>query len=329
MKAIPITLPACLRLWLGLCALLLAAVVHAQAVQPVPELAARVTAGQVQRIEGEIRQLEQDKGSQIAVLMVGTTAPEDIFSYSNRVANAWKIGRADVGDGLLVVVAKDDRRMRIEVAKTLEGAVTDIQAGRIVGDVMAPRFKQGDFAGGIEGAVQALAALVRGEALPAPEDDVLRLADQAGQSQGPWHRALVAMSLSMSASLWIGVLWFAFAPRAWSGWRKLGWFVLANGVFVALVGWSVWSPLLGLAGMLLAIPSGSLCWGAVGFFRAVGGGQWVSGGGSGGGSSSSWSSGSSGSGGGSSSRSSSSSSSSSYSSGGGGSFGGGGASGSW
>jgi uncharacterized protein len=292
MKAIPITLPACLRLWLGLCALLLAAVVHAQAVQPVPELAARVTdltgtltAGQVQRIEGEIRQLEQDKGSQIAVLMVGTTAPEDIFSYSNRVANAWKIGRADVGDGLLVVVAKDDRRMRIEVAKTLEGAV--------------------------------------------PEDDVLRLADQAGQSQGPWHRALVAMSLSMSASLWIGVLWFAFAPRAWSGWRKLGWFVLANGVFVALVGWSVWSPLLGLAGMLLAIPSGSLCWGAVGFFRAVGGGQWVSGGGSGGGSSSSWSSGSSGSGGGSSSRSSSSSSSSSYSSGGGGSFGGGGASGSW
>jgi uncharacterized protein len=95
-----------------------------------------------------------------------TTAPEDIAAYANRVGNTWKIGRRDVGDGLIVLVAVQDRRMRIEVAKTLEGAVPDIAAKHIIDEAMAPRFRQGDYAGGLDAAMDQLGARIRGEALP-------------------------------------------------------------------------------------------------------------------------------------------------------------------
>jgi uncharacterized protein len=100
--------------------------------------------------------------------MVPTTEPEDIASYANRVANAWKIGRKEIGDGLLLIVAKDDRKVRIEVAKTLEGAIPDLAAKRIIDQAITPRFKAGDFAGGLDGAADLLMARVTGEALPKP-----------------------------------------------------------------------------------------------------------------------------------------------------------------
>ena len=90
--------------------------------------------------------------------MVPTTQPEDIASYANRVGNDWKIGRKEVGDGVLVVVAKNDRKMRIEVAKALEGAVPDLAAARIIDDAMKPRFRQNDFAGGLNAAADQLIA---------------------------------------------------------------------------------------------------------------------------------------------------------------------------
>lgn len=152
------------------CSALLA---QAQPLQPVPELTARVidTSGtlqpaQIAALDARLAALEQDKGSQVVVLMVPTTAPEDIAAYANRVGNAWKIGRREVGDGLILLVAVQDRRVRIEVAKTLEGAVPDIAASHIINEAITPFFRQGDYAGGLEAGLEQIAARIRGEPLP-------------------------------------------------------------------------------------------------------------------------------------------------------------------
>ncbi|WP_353236565.1 YgcG family protein, partial [Diaphorobacter ruginosibacter] len=122
-----------------------------------------------QALEAQLDAIEKQHGSQVVILMVPTTAPEDIASYANRVGNTWKIGRKDVGDGLIILVAKDDRRMRIEVAKTLEGAVPDLAAARIIDGAMAPKFRQNDYAGGLQAAVEQVGSRIAGEALPLPE----------------------------------------------------------------------------------------------------------------------------------------------------------------
>lgn len=147
----------------------------AQDVLPVPALTARVidqtgTLDDVQRtgLEQKLAGFERTKGTQIAMLLVPTTQPEDIASYANRVANAWKIGRKQVGDGVLVIVAKNDRKVRIEVAKTLEGAIPDLAARQIIDDAITPRFRANDFAGGLQAAADQLIARINGEALPAP-----------------------------------------------------------------------------------------------------------------------------------------------------------------
>lgn len=97
--------------------------------------------------------------------MVPSTAPEDIAPYAHRVASDWKIGRKDVGDGLLIVIAKDDRRMRMEVARALEGAIPDLVAARIIDQQMAPFFRQNDYAGGILAAIDQVGARIAGEYL--------------------------------------------------------------------------------------------------------------------------------------------------------------------
>lgn len=164
--------------WLVLLALLLLALAwgaRAQDVLPVPPLSARVIdqtgtldASQRAALEAKLERYEQEHGSQIVVLMVPTSLPEDIASYAQRVADTWKIGRREVGDGLLIVVAKNDRRVRIEVAKTLEGAIPDLAARRVIDRAITPAFRQGDFAGGLNAGVDQLTALITGEALPAP-----------------------------------------------------------------------------------------------------------------------------------------------------------------
>lgn len=147
----------------------------ARAQQAVPPLTGHVvdtsgTLDQAQRdaLETRLTAFEQVKGSQVVLLLVPSTQPEDIASYANRVANSWKIGRKEIGDGLLVIVAVQDRRLRIEVAKTLEGAVPDLAAKRIIDEAITPRFKQGDYAGGLNAGVTRLMALITGEALPEP-----------------------------------------------------------------------------------------------------------------------------------------------------------------
>ena len=165
-------LAACL---MGLLLLLLALGANAQDVQPVPPLKARVvdtigwlSAAEREALEQKLAAFEAEAGPQIVVLLVASTQPEDIASYAQRVADAWKIGRREVGDGVLLVAARDDRKLRIEVAKALEGAVPDLAARQIISQQISPAFKRGEVAAGLGAGVGALMARIRGEHLPAP-----------------------------------------------------------------------------------------------------------------------------------------------------------------
>ncbi len=150
----------------------------------IPALAARVTdltgtltADQKGRLETKLEAFERAKGSQIAVLIVPTVKPETVEQYALRVAEAWKLGRRGVDDGALLLVAKDDRKLRIEVGYGLEGALNDATSKRIISEIIGPRFKQGDFAGGIDAGVAAMVQVIGGEALPAPRAEGRRRAD--------------------------------------------------------------------------------------------------------------------------------------------------------
>lgn len=300
-----------MRRLLAACLLLLAwTLPAAQGVLPVPELTARVidqtgTLDAIQRkgLDDKLAAFEKEKGTQIVVLMVPTTKPEDDASYANRVANAWKIGRKEVGDGILVVVAKDDRRIRIEVAKTLEGAVPDLAARQVIDEAITPKFRQGDFAGGLQAGVDQLMARVRGEALPAP-----RQPSERPQAGGGFEWFDLAIVLFFAVPIVGGLLRGIFG-------RKLGSLVTGGGVgLVAMLITSsiVAAVIAGLVGLFLSFLSGG---GGLGGTRGRRGGWggpvilpggWGGGGGGWGG----------GGGGG-------------FGSGGGGDFGGGGASGDW
>ncbi len=177
---VPGAVPAGLvwRVVLLLAALLWQPPALAQGFEAVPPLTARVidrtgtlNAAQLQSLEAKLEAFERERGTQIAVLMVPSTGHEDIAAYAFRVADEWKIGRREIGDGILVVVAKNDRRARIEVARALEGAVPDLAAFQIINRAMAPAFREGDYAGGLHAALDALMARIRGENLPLPEEE--------------------------------------------------------------------------------------------------------------------------------------------------------------
>lgn len=268
----------------------------------VPALSAHVTdltgtlaTPQREALENKLVALEQRKGAQIAVLILPSTQPETIEQFSIRVFDAWQLGRKGVDDGALLVVAKGDRKVRIEVGRGLEGAIPDVIAHRIIDEYLTPRFRQGDFNGGIDAATDALQKLVDGEALPAPYRNENY---DNGNPPGP-----VLFILWLVVTVMAGGL-FGELPRAVRvplvgvgvGWLMHSFFAVAAPMFLVA----------GLASALIV------------FFMRVSSGRWSSGGGSGG-----WSSGSSGGGW------SSGSSSSSGWSGGGGSSAGGGASGSW
>ncbi|WP_228111723.1 YgcG family protein [Zoogloea sp. 1C4] len=281
-------------LWLGLFGL-----AFAQELQPVPALSAHVTdtvgllpEDRRQALESQLVQLEKDKGAQLAVLIVSTTRPEPIESYSLRVAEAWRLGRKGVDDGVLFIVARDDRRMRVEVGYGLEGAVPDAIAKRIVAEVVAPRFKAGDFPGGIEAGVAALVARINGEALPAPAPSAAGADDQ----QMGLEEALV---FGIIFTLVVGSVLKAIFGR-----------LLGSTIAAGIVGVGAWTLtsvlLVGAVGAVLAfifsLVAGSGGAGRIGGGPTIGGGFGGGFGGRGGGGG--WS-------------------------GGGGGFGGGGASGGW
>ncbi len=147
----------------------------AQAEVAIPPLTARVTdltatldGGQRASLEARLAALEREKGSQIAVLILPTTQPEAIEQYGIRLAEAWKIGRKGVDDGVILIVAKDDRKLRIEVGYGLEGALPDVIAKRIIEEVIVPRFRAGDIYGGVADGVERIIGVIEGEPLPEP-----------------------------------------------------------------------------------------------------------------------------------------------------------------
>lgn len=160
--------------WLLALLLLIPAAVLAEV--PVPPLTAPVidqtgtlSSEQIASLDRTLRTFNESKGAQISVLIVPTTQPETIEQYSIRVAESWKLGRQGADDGVLLLVAKDDRAVRIEVGYGLEGALPDALANRITDQVIVPRFRGGDFAGGIAEGVNRIIAVIEGEPLPAPE----------------------------------------------------------------------------------------------------------------------------------------------------------------
>ena len=285
-----------------------AALAHAQAVLPVPVLDARVidqthtlTAAQRGALEAKLEALERETGSQVVVLLVPTTQPEDIAAFAQRVGDEWKIGRRTVGDGVLIVSAQGDRRVHIAVAKTLEGAIPDLAASRIISAQITPAFRAGDFAGGLNAAVDQLAARIRGEALPAPG-----AADAGRADRLDWEALAMFFFIGVPV---VGALLTGLFGRVFGS--------LLTGAAAGGLGWFWTASLLlgGLAGVLAVVLVGVLGVGSAGGGRGGRGGSgggpvtWGGGGWGGGG----WSGGEGG----------------GFSSGGGGNFGGGGASGSW
>ena len=156
-----------------LLALLLVGLAHAEVAVPpltqrVTDLTATLDAQQMQTLESRLAGFEAKKGAQLAVLIVTTTEPESIEQFGIRVVEKWKLGRKAVDDGVLLIVAKDDRTLRIEVGYGLEGVLNDATANRIVEEIIVPNFKRGEFYAGIESGTAAMMQLIEGEILPPP-----------------------------------------------------------------------------------------------------------------------------------------------------------------
>lgn len=283
MRRVLLTLAACA------CAALAAADVA------VPPLSARVTdltatlaADQRAALEQKLAAFEARKGSQIAVLIVPTTQPESVEQYAVRVEELWKLGRKGISDGVLLLVAKNDRRLRIEVGYGLEGALNDATARRIIDEDITPRFKQGDFYAGINAGVDRVISVIDGEPLPAPRQ-------QDGATGLSGHEDWIMPALFI---LLVG----QGVARAVLG-RFLG-----SGVLSGIAGFVAWMVLGSLAAALVvgvlaflfglfvgAIPLGGLGrsgggWSSGGGGFGGGGGGFSGGGGSsgGGGASGSW-----------------------------------------
>ncbi len=249
----------------------------------VTDLTATLTPEQSAALEAATAAIEDGKGAQVAILLLPTTQPESIEQFGIRLAEAWRIGRKGVNDGVIVIVAKNDRKMRIEVAYGLEGAIPDALAKRIVDETMAPRFKQGDFAGGLRAAVDDLARLIRGEALPAPAASAPR--------EGPGEESMVLLFITVALSTvlraMLGVTG-SLVAAAIAGW--LAWTVFASwlAVAIAAVAAFVFSFARDGGGWHAGGTGGGL--GGGGFSSSGGGGGFSGGGGSfgGGGASGDW-----------------------------------------
>src|SRR5690348_194768 len=251
----------------------------------VTDLTGTLTAQQTRQLESQLAALEQRKGAQVVVLMLPTTQPEDVTDYATRVFDQWTIGRKNDDDGVMVVVAKDDHRAVIETGYGLEPEIPDPAASRIIREYMSPKFRVGDFYGGLSDAVGALTKLIDGEPLPPPLQEPQR--DRGGVAHGhDWFTGLVVA--------WIVLVWarglFARVPRlpraglvggttgllAWlfSGLWPLG---LGLGVLGLLIGFA------GGGGGMFARRGGSGGWGGFGGGGFGGGGFGGGGGFSGGG----------------------------------------------
>ncbi len=171
-----------LRYTIGLCLLLFMTTLWAEVAIPqlsqrITDLTATLTAEQIKTLDDKLAAFETKKGSQIAVLMLPSTQPEDIAAFGIRVADAWKIGRKNIDDGLILIIAKDDRKLRLEVGRGLEGVIPDAIAKRVLAETIKPYFKTDDYAGGIDAGITQITSLIEGEILPAPSSETLGTSD--------------------------------------------------------------------------------------------------------------------------------------------------------
>lgn len=245
---------------------------------PVPSLAGRVTdktttlsAEQKATLEQTLQAFEAKKGSQIAILIVPTTAPETIEQYALRVAEQWKLGRKKVDDGAILVVAKNDRALRIEVGYGLEGALNDATSKRIISEIITPRFKQGDFYGGITTGIDQIIRVIDGEPLPNPKG---RLSNDTADTQ-QFIPIIFILSLVMGGMLRSVLGRFPGALVTGGAVAVIAW-LLVGTAFIALV--------VGVIALLFTLLGGSM--GGHGFggrHGGFGGGSLGGGGFSGGG----------------------------------------------
>ena len=244
------------------------------------DLTATLSAEQLAALEGKLAAFEASKGSQIAVLIVPTTEPEDIAQFGIRVANAWKSGRAKTDDGLILIVAKNDRKLRVEVGYGLEGAIPDAIAKRVISETITPKFKAGDFYGGIDAGVSQLMQLIEGESLPPPE------ATQSKQRGG-----FDAFLPLLIGGMVVGFVLSRFLGRplggavAAAGTGAVGWLLMGAGFVSLIVGAFVFFGVLSRGGGGLLGGGG---FGGGGFGRGGGFGGGGGGGFGGGGASGSW-----------------------------------------
>jgi len=257
--------------------------------QPIPPLTGRVAdltgtlaATERESLEQKLTAFEARKGAQIAVLMVPTTAPEAIEQYALRVAESWQIGRGEIDDGVVLLVAKDDRRLRIEVGYGLEGAIPDASARRIIDERIVPRFYVEDYAGGIAAGLDALIALIDGEPLPPPAG--------ASGTESAWGALPVVLLIALFVAPIVrgifGTLFGSLAVGAGAG--VVAWALSGGLVAALLIGGMVFVfALAGIFGRPGRWASGGVPWGGSmrggfgGGFRG-GGGRFGGGGASGG-----------------------------------------------
>ena len=228
--------------WLLITMLLSATLAMADAAIPplkahVNDLTATLSANEIMHLEQKLQAFEKTKGSQIAVLMIPTTQPESIEQYSIRVAEAWQLGRKGIDDGILLLIAKNDRALRIEVGYGLEGVVPDAIAKRIIADIMTPHFKLGHFANGIDAGVEAIIHLIQGELLPLPKNS--RNSNSAAGEHSPVENFV---------SLLIGAMVLGRILQVMLG-RLAG--AMVSGIGVGIIGWLSFASLT--AAILIAI----------------------------------------------------------------------------
>lgn len=249
--------------------------------QAIPALTAHVTdltgtldATQKQTLEDQLTALEKSKGSQVGVLLLPTTNPEDIAAYGIRVADAWKLGRKGTEDGVIVIVAKDDHRVRIEVGRGLEGAIPDAAAARVIREYITPRFRANDYFGGLQDATGALTKLINDEPLPPPLTEEPGGGSGNGSDLGPAFILGWFVALSLRRALG-GMPVVPRTGLVGIGAALAAWFV--SGFIPISIG-------IGVLGMLLGVLGGKgggfASGGGAGGFGG-GGGGWSSGGGGG------------------------------------------------
>lgn len=262
-------------------------IAHAEVAVPplkarVTDLTATLSREQQARLEQELQDFEAKRGSQLAVLIVPTAQPETIEQYGIRVVDSWKLGRKGVDDGALLLIAKNDRSLRIEVGYGLEGALNDATAKRIVNEIIVPRFKAGDFYGGIEAGIQSIIKVIGGESLPPPK--------RSRSSSSNFNNIEPFLFVGFMLVIVVGGVLRAVFGR----------FAAATliGIVAGLLAWLIIAPLVvaiivGVIGFLFTLLSGGRGWyGGIGGYTSGGfGGGGFSGGGGGfggGGASGSW-----------------------------------------